>query len=168
MENKVVTYYLELTEREQLRSTRRPSDDLRVIRSELPSPEFNRFLYRTVGADWRWVDRLDWSDEQWLAYLDRPAQQTWVGYVSGTPAGYFELEAQQGSEVEISYFGLLPRFIGRGYGGALLTAAVEKAWKMGARRVWVHTCTLDHPGALANYRSRGFRIYKEETAAHRG
>ncbi len=167
MSNRVVTYYLEMTAPSQL-SPAPPRDDLQLIRCEHPSPEFHRFLYAQVGAAWRWIDRLEWSDERWLAYLDRPEQQTWFGLVGGAPAGYFELEAQPGGSVEIAYFGLLPRFIGRGYGGALLTSAVERAWDMGARRVWVHTCTLDHPSALANYRRRGFRLYKEETSAGPG
>ena len=65
--------------------------------------------------------------------------------------------------MEIAYFGLLPQFVGRGLGGALLTATIERAWQLKPRRVWVHTCTLDHPSALANYQARGFRIYKHET-----
>jgi len=82
-----------------------------------------------------------------------------VAYVSGTPAGYFELEMQAGGNVEIVYFGLLPQFIGRGLGGALLTATVERAWALGAHRVWVHTCSLDHPNALPGYQARGFRVF---------
>ena len=65
--------------------------------------------------------------------------------------------------VEIAYFGLLPEFIGRGYGKHLLTEAVERAWSAGARRVWLHTCSLDDPAALPNYRARGFRPFREET-----
>ena len=79
--------------------------------------------------------------------------------VSGTPAGYFELETQAGGNAEIAYFDLLPQFIGRGLGGALLTATVERAWAIGASRVWVHTCSLDHPNALPGYQARGFRVF---------
>lgn len=82
-----------------------------------------------------------------------------MAYVSGTPAGYFELETQTDGNIEIAYFGLLPSFIGHGLGGALLTAAVERAWALGARRVWVHTCSLDHPRALPGYQARGFRVF---------
>jgi GNAT superfamily N-acetyltransferase len=97
-----------------------------------------------------------------LAYLDRPELETWIAYVAGTPAGYFELERQSGGDVELAYFGLLPGFIGEGLGGRLLAAAITRAWEMGARRVWVHTCDLDHPRALTNYRARGFRIFRTE------
>jgi ribosomal protein S18 acetylase RimI-like enzyme len=158
----ITTYHLEMTDPAQLCPARqRP--ELEVRRAEIPQPELNRFLYSAVGGDWYWIDRLPWTYQQWLAYLDRPELQTWVGYVAGSPAGYFELEAQPGKDVELVYFGLLPRFVGRGLGGALLTAAVERGWAMGAARVWVHTCNLDHPGALENYRRRGFRLFKEVT-----
>src|SRR5205814_1353389 len=120
------------------------------------------FLYAAVGYRWMWYSRLPWDHAQWLAYLDRPELETWVGYVSGSPAGYFELERQSDDNVELAYFGLLPRFIGQGLGAELLTAAIERAWKMGAARVWVHTCSLDHPQALANYQARGFRVFRTE------
>jgi GNAT superfamily N-acetyltransferase len=76
--------------------------------------------------------------------------------------GYFELEQQTQGNVEVAYFGLLPQFVGKGLGGQLLTAAVSRAWELGARRVWVHTCDLDHPRALENYQARGFRVFKVE------
>ena len=95
---------------------------------------------------------MDWSE-----------LKTWVAYVSSNPAGYFELETQPEGSVEITSFGLLPSFIGRGLGGYLLTVAVQKAWHMGAARVWLHTCTLDHPNALQNYCARGFRVCRELT-----
>jgi GNAT superfamily N-acetyltransferase len=85
-----------------------------------------------------------------------------VAYVAGTPAGYCELERQPDAAVELVYFGLLPRFIGQGLGGTLLTAAITRAWEMGAQRVWLHTCTLDHPQALANDQARGVRIMRRE------
>lgn len=129
---------------------------------EIPSPELSRFFYSAVGADWWWYSRLPWSEAEWTAWVDRPALQTWVGYLQGTPVGYFELEAQPGPEVELVYFGLLPQFIGRGIGAELLCEAVTCAWASAPRRVWVHTCTLDHPRALPGYQARGFEIYREE------
>ncbi len=82
-------------------------------------------------------------------------------YVSGTTAGYIELEVQPDDNVEVAYFGLLPRFIGMRLGGYLLSVGVDRGWAQGARRVWVHTCSLDGPNALANYRARGFQVYEE-------
>jgi GNAT superfamily N-acetyltransferase len=161
---RVVTTHLEMTDPGELRPGRSPAVAVRVEQAMLPSPELSRFLYTAVGGDWYWTDRLAWSYAEWLRYLDRPGLETWVATVSGTPAGYYELERQAEGDIEIAYFGLLPRFIGRGLGGHLLTCAVRRAWEMDARRVWVHTCTLDGPAALANYRARGFRVFKEESA----
>ena len=135
---------------------------LEVRRAELPCPELNRFLYVAVGSDWWWYSRLGWNRERWMEYVDRPELETWVGYLSGTSAGYFELELQAESQVEIAYFGLLPSFIGRGLGTELLSAAIDRAWRLRPKRVWVHTCTLDHPHALQNYRSRGFESYESK------
>jgi GNAT superfamily N-acetyltransferase len=159
----VTTYHLEMTDPHDLRPKRVEHDALEIRQAKVPSPELNRFLYTAVGGDWHWIDRLNWTYHQWLEWVDRPELETWVAYLSGTPAGYFELEQQPEGNVEIVHFGLLPRFIGKGLGGHLLTVATERAWQMGATRVWVHTCSLDHPGALANYRSRGFRVFREET-----
>jgi GNAT superfamily N-acetyltransferase len=140
---------------------------LDVRRAEIPSPELNRFLYVSVGSPWWWHERLAWDRERWMLWLDRPEVETWVGYLAGTPAGYFELEAQPGGAVEIVYFGLLPSFIGRRLGAELLAAAVARAWELASTRVWVHTCTLDHPSALPNYQARGFRVYDAvEKMAH--
>jgi GNAT superfamily N-acetyltransferase len=170
MRTSVTTYYLEMTTPEQLRPVRINCPHLRVVRAELPYPPFNRFLYEVVGNAWAWTDKSTWSEQQWVDYVCRPELQTWVAYHSGTPAGYFELEKRNES-VEIVYFGLLPQFIGQGMGGYLLTCAVEQAWRMspqrvcGHGRVWVHTCTLDHPSALSNYRARGFRVFKEESSS---
>lgn len=162
MEVTVTTWYLEMLKPEQLRPSLSHNPDLKVVQAQIPSPEFSHFLYSSVGGDWYWLDRLSWSYDQWLTYLDRSQVQTWVAYLQGTPAGYAELESQPGDQVEIAYFGLLRQFIGQRIGGHLLTIGVQQAWAMGAQRVWVHTCSLDGPHALANYQARGFEIYKEE------
>ncbi len=131
-----------------------------LIRQEIPLPTMNRFFYNEVGMLWHWTDRLSWSEEQWRNWVEREALQTWMLLFQGTPAGYFELEAQD-KAVELSFFGLLPPFLDKGLGGGLLSAAVEKAWEMETKRVWVHTCSLDHPYALKNYKARGFQIYRK-------
>jgi GNAT superfamily N-acetyltransferase len=164
MRRDVLTTYLEMRRRDQL--VRAAKTGLEVREANAPCPELNRFLYTAIGGDWYWIDRLSWSYGRWLDYLREPAVRTWIGLVGGNPVGYFELDARAGEDVEIAYFGLLPRFQGRGFGGHLLTCAVEEAWGMtgDGGRVWVHTCTLDAPSALPNYERRGFRRYKTETA----
>jgi GNAT superfamily N-acetyltransferase len=158
----VTTWYLEMRDPALLRRSPVPAPAPQLVRAEIPSPALNRFLYTSVGGAWHWIDRLPWSWERWMQWLDRPEHQTWVMYVAGTPAGYFELE-KQGDDVEIAYFGIAADFIGRKLGGHLLTRTIEQAWAMGARRVWVHTCSLDHPVALKNYQARGMTVYKEES-----
>lgn len=160
----VTTTYLEMRDPAQLRRAGSPVVAATIVRAELPSPALNRFLYSAVGGDWHWTDRLSWPHGRWQQYLDRPQVQTWVLYVRGTPAGYIELEAQDDGNVELAYFGLIREFIGQGLGGYLLSVGIEKAWALaGARRVWVHTCTLDGEHALANYQARGMTVYKIES-----
>jgi GNAT superfamily N-acetyltransferase len=125
-------------------------------------PSFWRYLYTEVGRQYRWIDRLPWTDEEIRAYLDDPAVSLWLLTVRGAPAGYFELRRDRHDGIEIAYFGLLDEFTGRGLGGHLLTTAVEQAWAMGATRVWLHTSTLDHPAALPNYLKRGFTAFHAE------
>ncbi len=152
-------YYLQMLDRGALQAKDAPPG-LDISMLTPPAFEVNRRFYRDVGAKWGWTDRLPWSDEQWTAYVNRPQFQTWIASVDGESAGYFELEAQGLGDVEIVYFGLLDRYIGCGLGGAMLSEAVERAWSFGeVRRVWLHTCTKDHPAALENYRRRGFQLY---------
>jgi GNAT superfamily N-acetyltransferase len=123
---------------------------------------FFRYLYEEVGRAYHWTDRLSWSDDQVRAHLADSAVSIWLLTSGAAPAGYFELRAGDDRSVEIAYFGLLPEFVGRGWGGHLLTRAVETSWSMNPDRVWLHTCTLDHPAALPNYLRRGFRPVREE------
>jgi GNAT superfamily N-acetyltransferase len=155
--------YLEMTSPSELHGGRTSDPHARVERVEGCPASFFRFLYAEVGRAYSWTDRLPWSDEQIRAHLADPSVSVWLLTVRGAPAGYFELKKDERGGVEIAYFGLLPEFIGRGYGKHLLTEAVERAWSLGARRVWLHTCSLDDPAALPNYRARGFRPYHEET-----
>jgi GNAT superfamily N-acetyltransferase len=159
----VTTYHLEMLDPRDLRPKRSSRADVTLSLINPPMPELNRFFYTAVGADWYWLERLPWTFADWQTYLFRPELETWMLAAAGTPAGYFELEAQAENSVEIRYFGLLPAFVGAGLGGHLLTCTIERGFAMGAKRVWVHTCTLDHPQALANYQARGLRIFKEET-----
>lgn len=161
---KEITTYLEMTDPGHLVEASPPKVELEIRQAKIVSPELNRFLYTAVGGDYWWVDRLRWSYADWMEVLTRPGYETWVAYVEGTPAGYFELDGEAGADVEVAFFGILPQFIGRRIGGYLLTAAVRRAWEKGARKVWVHTSSFDHPHALANYQARGFRVVRTEEA----
>lgn len=158
----VTITYLQMVDPARLRPRECENPGWRVERAKR-DPAINRDFYRAVGGDWQWVDRLSWSDDWWHTYVHQPELTTYVGYADDEPVGYFELHERAGDGVEIAYFGLLPKFIGQSFGGAMLTAAVRHAWEPAPSRVWLHTCTLDHPQALANYLARGFEIYKTET-----
>ncbi|WP_030144870.1 GNAT family N-acetyltransferase [Spirillospora albida] len=167
----VTTWYLEQLDPSDLRPARAPGTPAAIVRAEIPSPEFGRYLYTAVGGDWYWTDRLAWTRDQWAGWLSRPGVETWVAHVRGTPAGYAELDPRPGGLVEITCFGLLPAFTGQGLGGHLLTVATARAWDLATRwddrkptaRVGVSTRSTDGPAALANYQARGFRVHDVTT-----
>lgn len=164
--NPLITTYLEMRSPNQLRPKR--ADGRFQVREETERDwQFNRDLYFRVGEQWDWIDKRSWTDEQWTEYANAAELRTFAGYHDDVLAGYYELHRDTAEGVEIEYFGLLPQFIGRGLGGALLTSAIEQAWSMepNPSRVWVHTCNRDHPQALANYQARGMVIYKVEEEA---
>jgi ribosomal protein S18 acetylase RimI-like enzyme len=159
----VTTTSLHIPAREQFRPAFKDDPDLLILEMREPSVAFYRFLYDAVGRDYVWIDRLPWSDAQYHEYLSRPTTTVLVLYVRGIPVGYIDLDASAGTETEIVYFGLVPAVHGRGFGKHLLSAGVQRAFDDGAERVWLHTCTLDGPHAIANYLARGFSPFKTTT-----
>ncbi len=159
----VTRTYVELLDARELRLAEAPRAGLSVERAEPCPADLYRFLYSSVGARYHWVDRLPWSDEEIEEHVGQPSISIWVLRDGRQPAGYFELARHDDRSVEIAYLGLLDAFTGEGLGKYLLSAAVRQAWAPGASRVWLHTCTLDHPAALPNYLARGFRVFKTET-----
>ena len=124
-------------------------------------PGINERYYRAVGEACEWTDRLEWLAGDWSSWAQRGALETWLAFFDDAEVGYVELEKQKEGNVEIVYFGLLPQMIGRGLGGAMLTEAVLRAWEIdGTQRIWLHTCTEDHPHAILNYEKRGFRLFQ--------
>jgi len=158
----VVRTYLELRSPDQLRRVDLDEPRVRFVRRGGIDVADYRRLYHDVGARWHWLDRNAWSDERLAAHLARPEISVWECMVDDGSAGFFELERMTDHSVEISYFGLAAPFIGRGIGKAMLSRAVNEAWALGASRVWLHTCTLDSPNALPNYRARGFEEFRRE------
>ena len=158
----VTRTYLEMLDPAELSPA--PSDDPLIKIEAQPdcSIELFRYLYREVGRNYFWTDRLPWSDEEIKTYLQQSQVSLWLMTYNDEISGYFELNQQADGSTEIAYFGLMPQFIGRGLGKHLLTRAVQQAWADGARRVWLHTCTDDDPAALPNYLKRGFKPFKTE------
>ena len=158
----LITIYLEMRSPEQLLPKRCAHARFEVREQTECDWRFNRDLYFRVGEQWEWVDKRPWTDEQWKQYAAAPELRTFAAYYDNTLAGYYELRRDTEHGIEIAYFGLLPEFIGRGLGSALLTSAIEEAWRISPTRVWVHTCNRDHPQALVNYQARGMVVYKVE------
>lgn len=160
--SEVVTYYLEMNTINEL-NPKTESRGLDVIEAEIKNYRLNRFLYQYVGEPWEWTDKLAHTDEKWKIYSESPMVSTHVAFYRGAIAGYYELQNTSSGDVEVAYFGLAEDFIGKGFGGYLLTCAIKSAWSLpDAKRVWLHTCSLDHPSAIHNYKARGFKVYKEE------
>jgi len=159
----VTRTYLEMRASSELNAARSDDPLIKIEQQRKCSVDLFRFLYREVGRNYFWIDRLPWSDEQITAYLEEPEVSLWLMTYDDDIAGYFELKKEPDGSTEVAYFGLMPQFIGRGLGKHLLTSAVQQAWADGARRVWLHTCTDDDPAALPNYLKRGFIPFRTET-----
>lgn len=138
--------------------------DLTVTEACISQYQVNRMLYQLVGEDWEWNDKASWTIEQWREYAEADTLRTWLAYNQGSIAGFFELKQIDPQTNELAYFGLAQKFIGKGFGGVLLSVAITEAWKWGRpERLIVNTCSLDHPNALANYKARGFSVYETKT-----
>jgi GNAT superfamily N-acetyltransferase len=159
----VTVTYLEMHSPAGLRPKPPADPRFRVAEATVKQWEFNRFLYLLVGRDWSWNDKRNWTEGQWRAYAESDDLRTFAGFIDGSVAGYYELRLDKAGGVEVAIFGLAPRFVGKGLGGALLTSALEQAWLSRPSRVWLHTCSLDHPAALPNYLARGMAVYRVET-----
>ncbi len=159
----VTTTYLEILSPADIRARRCEDERFWIGECAVRQGAFNRFLYFTVGDAWAWIDKRGWTGAQWQAHAESERLRTFAAYYDGAPAGYYELHRGEDGAVEIGIFGLFPAFFGRGLGGALLTSALEEGFRWPSPRVWVHTCSLDHPAALANYQARGMGIFKIET-----
>ncbi len=141
----------------------RPATDVFVMRARNPTLSFYRYLYGTIGGPWLWDLRRKMADGLLWEIIGNPKVFVHVLYAYGVPMGFVELDGRKAGEVEVAYFGLMPEAIGRGFGRFLIDWGVRAAWSLGPGRVWLHTCSLDHPRALATYQAAGFTEYDRET-----
>jgi GNAT superfamily N-acetyltransferase len=123
---------------------------------------YYRSLYNAVGQDYSWLSRRKMTDEALAAILDDPRDELHVLHVDDSPAGFAELDRRQPDVIELVQFGLLPAFIGRGLGKWFLRWTIDKVWSYEPNRFWLHTCTLDHPAALPNYKQAGFAVTQQK------
>ena len=154
--------FLELKDLKKLK-TNSINENKYLVKKIKPDFQLNKFFYKQVGKKHRWIDRLSWSDEKWINYISNKNLETYIICESEELVGFFELlHNPELQETEISYFGLLEEYIGKGIGGYALSEAIRKSFEKNIRRVWLHTCTLDHPNALKNYIARGMTVFKKE------
>ncbi len=154
--------FLELKDLKKLK-TNSVNENKYLVKKIKPDFQLNKFFYKQVGKKHRWIDRLSWSDEKWINYISNKNLETYIICECEELVGFFELlHNPELQETEISYFGLLEEYIGKGIGGYALSVAIKKSFEKNIRRVWLHTCTLDHPNALKNYIARGMTVFKKE------
>jgi len=155
--------YLEIKSIQDLNEVVKPNGDYSVDLLEPINFQLNKFFYKNIGKKHKWIDRLVWTEAQWIDYVSNKNIKTYVFKFKNNLAGFFELIFHsEKKEVEIAYFGLLEEFQNKKLGSYLLSQAIQKSFNSGVERVWVHTCSLDHKNALNNYIARGMKIFKTE------
>jgi ribosomal protein S18 acetylase RimI-like enzyme len=155
--------YLEINSLQELREASKPSDDCSLNLLNPSNFQLNKFFYKNIGQNHKWIDRLIWPENQWIDYVTSKKIQTYILKYNGDLAGFFELIFHsEKKEVEIAYFGLLEEYQNKKLGSYLLSEAIKKSFKENIKRVWLHTCSLDHKNALKNYIDRGMKIFKTE------
>ena len=163
MIEKIDRYYLEILSSDYLKAKSKPTEDLVIELIDPISFELNKFFYKQVGKKYQWVDRLVWGNKDWINYTSNNNLKTYVLKKKDDLVGYFELIFNsKKNECEIAYFGILEDYFNKGFGGYMLSEALKNSFKLGAKRAWVHTCSLDHPNAIQNYKSRGMKVFKTE------
>ena len=164
MTEEVQRNYLQINSIQDLNEVIKPSKDYSLNLLEPTNFQLNKYFYKNVGRKHKWIDRLVWTETQWIDYVSSEKIETYIFKHKDDLVGFFELISHiEKQEVEIAYFGLLEEFQNKKLGSYLLSQAIQKSFKENINRVWVHTCSLDHKNALNNYIARGMKIFKSET-----
>ncbi len=155
--------YLEINSLKDLKEANNPSDDFSLTLLKPVNFQLNKFFYKNIGKNHKWVDRLIWNEQQWIDYVSSEKVKTYILKNKDDLVGFFELIFHfEQKEVEIAYFGILEEYQNKKIGSFLLSQAIKKSFDENINRVWLHTCSLDHKNALSNYISRGMKIFKSE------
>ncbi len=163
MTEEVKRNYLEINSLKDLNEGSKPSEDYSLGLIDPINFQLNKFFYKTIGKNHKWIDRLSWSEEKWITYVSSKKVKTYVFKFKNDLVGFFELiNHLEKKETEIAYFGILEEYQNKKLGSYLLSEAIKKSFENKVNRVWVHTCSLDHKNALNNYVSRGMKIFKTE------
>ena len=163
MTEQVERNYLEINSIKDLNEVVKPNKDCSLSLLKPINFQLNKFFYKNIGKKHKWTDRLVWTETQWIDYVSSKKVRTYILEYQNNLAGFFELIFHNDEkEIEIAYFGLLEEFQNKKLGSYLLSQAIKKSFNNKVKRVWVHTCSLDHKNALKNYISRGMKIFKKE------
>ena len=163
MTEEVKRNYLEINSLQDLKECNNSSVDLSLNLLDPINFQLNKFFYKNVGKKHRWVDRLTWSEDQWINYVSNEKVKTYVLKKKKDLVGFFELIFHnENKEIELAYFGILEEYQNKKLGSYLLSEAIKKSFEHNIDRLWLHTCSLDHKNALNNYRDRGMKIFKSE------
>ena len=164
MNKKINRNYLEINSLNELVESDIPNEDYEIKLINPPDFQLNKFFYKSIGKNHNWIDRLIWTEKQWINFTTNKNTKTYVLTKKDDLAGYFELLLHHDkNEVEIAYLGILGEYQNKRLGSYLLSTAIKKSFLNKPNRVWVHTCSLDHKNALSNYLSRGMKIFKRES-----
>ena len=164
MTQEVKRNYLEINTLKELKEVKKISENYSLNLLDPSNFQLNKFFYKNVGKKHQWVDRLIWTDTQWIDYVSSKNVKTYIFKKKDDLAGFFELIShEEKKEIEIAYLGLLEEFQNKNLGSFLLSEAIKISFLNNINRVWLHTCSLDHENALNNYIARGMRIFKTET-----
>ena len=164
MNKKIERNYLEINSIKDLNESSKVDEKFSIQYLKTPDFQINKFFYKNVGRKHNWVDRLAWTEKQWIDYVSDENVKTYILKDKNEFAGYFELILHNDkNEIEIAYLGLLEEYINQKIGSYLLSFAIKKSFFEKVKRVWVHTCSLDHKNALNNYVARGMKVFKKET-----
>ena len=156
--------YLEITSIHDLKENKKIYKDLTISLLDPVDFQLNRFFYKNIGKNYRWVDRLVWSETKWIDYVSNKNVKTFILKKKNDLAGFFEsIFHIEKNEIEIAYFGVLEEYQNKKLGSYLLSEAIKKSFENNIKRVWLHTCSTDHKNALNNYIARGMKIFKSET-----
>ena len=163
MNKKISRKYLEIKSLKDLKEVLKPSGNFLLELIDSKNFQLNKFFYKQIGNKYRWVDRLEWSNKNWISYISKESLLTFVLKENKNPVGYFELIIHEDkNECEVAYFGILEEYFGKKLGGFLLSEAIKKSFALGIQRIWLHTSSLDHKNALNNYLARGMTVFKSE------
>ena len=158
---KIDRYYLEITSIKNLKGKDKPSNKTILELVDNKNYELNEFFYKQIGKKHQWVDRLVWKEKDWIKYISNENVRTYILKEDEELVGYFELIFDK-KICEIAYFGILEEYIGKSFGSYMLSEAIKIAFQKKVKRIWVHTCSLDHQNAILNYQARGMNIFKTE------